>query len=279
MAFVGQISLNQVLKLGRPYWKIELDNWGNEGADADANSLIYDIVPENSDGVGASIVTIAPDSTVDAVQLVSFTESEENLIHVGVGAPAVLATNVYQILAGGSFYSPPTAFEDTYLAENDATPQTFGTALGGFFETPTLRLLWYVSAIPPMLSFYQRTPMVRNATLLVTSGTTERIVHVWPVSGRNSITIVASGYAIGEVPSLIGTVRIETISSTPNIGRTVVASGQVNTVLGYTVTTVITTPCAFVAVYFTRASGSGDINVKMVANDALGERLAAVEHA
>lgn len=265
----------QVTSDGLPWWRLQLSNWGNRGAGADADSIAY----AGTIAEAAGVVIIGPDSTADQA-VIDYTRTlsgpaiitptpgalNQRSFTVGINKPGVALPGPLTVRSAFS-----TMFTDTYFKDGSPTELPFGTT-EPLFEAPNLQLLFYPGQpiVPP---YTKRNDMYRSSQTQFLAGTAEVLMAIWPVMGRSCKSLYFRA-----TNDLVATVRVGAIVDyvTTQVGVAVprAAEDTVNTVVinvnGTTgVQASVTTgrPMQWIGAYATRASGQGFINTQLIAQD------------
>lgn len=264
-----------------PFWRLEISNWGNRQTNADANSLEYVAAPVNG---GGQVIVVGPDSTVDTV-LVAYQDlsltpqvlvklnndidtaapGSINLImeSVSVVRPGVLLPGPLRIRAAES-----SMYADTYYRDGSSTTSPFG---GGepLFERPQLQLYVYPS-LPQLFVPHRRADMLRSALTAASADVgAETLIGIWPVAGRKAKTVY-----VRATDTLEATIRVGMISG--YVAGTVAV--PLPRMVEDTLTTAAITPtaqasfsvpqlCQYLAVYYTRTAGAGNVVTNLTASD------------
>ena len=279
MTVQGTSTYASVVTSGMPFWRLEISNWGNRETNADANSLEYVDAPVNG---GGQVIAIGPDSTVDTVivayqdlsmtpQLLtklnididSFPPGTLNLIMESVSTvrPGVLLPGPLRVRAAQS-----SMYADTYYRDGDATTSPFG---GGepLFERPQLQLYVYPS-LPGLSVPHRRSDMLRS-TVTTAAGVTETLIGIWPVAGRKTKAVyfrvtdtltanVRVGLISGYVAGTAGSPLPRMVEDTLNTAAvTATAQASMSSAV----------PCQYLAAYYTRTGGAGDVITNLIASD------------
>jgi hypothetical protein len=265
MAVVSWHTYKQVRVNFGPWWRLDVNNWGNLGAAADATSLAAPVAADVPDG-GAAAVMIGPLSTVDEA-IILYTDPVPNPANTlgtvqreltfGVNKPFIDVPGPYSFKAALT-----SQFSDTYFKDGTAAAQPFGST-NLDFEAPYLQTISYLTA-PSVLPHRQRRDMFRESVRVAIAGT-EVTLGIWPVMGRKRISIWMNASN-----TLVANTRIGLISAgtagTPAIERTF-ATGTINAGTGANYEAAITTAQSFVAAYFTQTAGAGNCSCFMLATD------------
>lgn len=281
MTVQGTSTYARVVTSGMPFWRLEISNWGNRQTNADANSLEYVDAPING---GGQVIVIGPDSTVDTVLVVyqdlsltpqllaklnadiaTFPPGTLNLImeSVSVVRPGVLLPGPLRIRA-----AEPSMYADTYYRDGSSTTSPFG---GGepLFERPRLQLYVYPS-LPALFVPHQRADMLRSTVTAASADVgAETLIGIWPVAGRKRKAVyfrvtdtleaslrvgLISGYVAGTVGAPLPQMVEDTLSTAALTATTQASMAS-------------ETPCQFLAAYYTRTAGAGDVVTNLFASD------------
>lgn len=256
-----------------PYWWLNVTRWGNRGASSVAGDLTYQ---GTIDGPVRGIA-IGPDSTVPEV-IIGFNsvgptfaqlapapgQILEGTLTVGVNAPAgpLAGPLVVRTAMQGQF-------GDSYMRDNAAVASDFGIA-EPLFEIPKLSLVFYLPATNSPIVPATRAPMIRPFDVVMGADPVT-LVAIWPVSGRRRMRVSARAYGtavgnffIGQIAYAVDTVvgvaqpMFSEVLSTP----IPVASGS-----GVQGAWESTASCQFLALYYTRTAGAGNLQGVMTAVD------------
>lgn len=276
MTIVSPFTYNETLGNNADIWTLQISNWGNRGAAGIAGDVTY----SGSIPAGVQAVAIGPQSTVSEVIIDCDLVGPRVLVQA-TPVPGALLLN--SLIAGVGAPLGPLAgsltvrtamqgqYGDTYIRDNATGTSAFGDA-EPLFESPSLQLVFYGGRARAASFGHRRAPMIRRATLTVPdAGTAQELVAIYPVSGREAkyITVRATGTLIGVVNiGLIGYI-VTTPVATPVIlsAEDLSANVAVNGVTGAAGSFSSSVPCQFLAVYFTRTSGLGDVQTIFTAID------------
>lgn len=275
MTVQSRLLYSQVLGAGLPFWRLELSNWGNRGAGADANSLQY----QGRIDAGAAAIVIGPESTADeavirynqgigapTAQAIFPGAVDQEELTIGVKKPGINLPGPLQV--GTTF---TTQFTDGYFRDGDPTGFPFGT-LEPRFEAPTLQLLFYPR--PPTNVAYKRNDMYRSSRIAADGAIgTETLIAIWPVMGRacksiyfratgNLVATVRVGGIVDFVTTVLGLPQARVIEKTVNN-----VTLTVNATTGATAQCTTGRPMQWIAAYYTRVSGDGNIETNLIAED------------
>lgn len=279
MSIQSNFLYSQAVGAGLPFWRLEITNWGNRGAGADADSIAYTKPIKDS----AAAIVIGPDSTVDQV-IVGYNEVLNPGIAYVIPAPGNL--NQISMTVGvkrpGFRLSGPlsvrtsysTQFTDIYNKDGSPTNLPFGTA-EPLFEAPRLQLLVYPT--PPKVPIERRrNDMYRTVQTLVNGDIgAEELIGIWPVMGRGCKSLYFKAVNTGD---LVATVRVGGIvdyvttqvglPSIRQVEKTVNnATLTVNAATGVTAQCTTGRPMQWIAAYVTRVSGTGLLDTVLIAED------------
>lgn len=267
MTILSPYTFSETIGNNADIWILHISRWGNRGASSIAGDLVYSgAIP-----AGVQAVAIGPQSTVS-----------EAIIDCNLVGPfaIVQATPVpggliegSLIVAGGAPLGPLAGslsvrvamqgqYGDTYIRDNATGTSAFG-ATESLFENPELQLIFY-GGRARVTSPGRRAPMIRRATATIPdSGTTQTLLAIYPVSGRGAkrVSARATGTLIGSVNVGLISYIVTTPVATPVVlsseaqSANIAVDGTTGAVNDYT----SSDPCQFLAVYFTRTSGTGDV--------------------
>lgn len=270
----------QAVGAGLPFWRLQISNWGNRGAAADADSIVYTQPMKDS----AAAIYIGPDSTVDEV-IVNYNQilptapanpvfgpgdqRGQDSMTVGIRRPGIRLPGPLGIRTAYS-----TMFTDIYNKDGSAANLPFGTA-EPLFEAPKLQLLVYPSP-PKVLPERRRADMYRSSQTLVNGDAgEEELIGIWPVMGRackslyfkatNTGDLVATvrvGGIVDYVTTQAGVAQPRVIEKTVNT-----ATLTVNAATGVTAQCTTGRPMQWIAAYVTRISGTGFLETNLIAED------------
>lgn len=278
-------SLNtyaQAVQSGYPFWRLEIDNWGNRQTGADATSLVYpangnNMGPINIPG-GAQLIAIGPDSTADQLivdynQILTpgtFTPPNPGNLNqqsmtIGVNRPGI---QVPGPMIFRTSYS--TMYGDIYI--RDGIPGNVPLGTNPVFESPSLQVFTY-TRVPPAIPPLKRVDMYRSInTIIEDQGGEEEVLAIWPVMGRKWIGIYvrASGtlqadIRMGRVTDYVNTAAGPVAQFRP-VEKTVVTASVSGS--GATQSCMATSkPCQFITLNAIWQSGVGGIVATMIASD------------
>lgn len=274
MAIQSNFSYSEIVSLGLPFWRLQIGNWGNRGAGADADSIAYTgSIPE-----GAAAVVIGPDSTADQV-IVNYNEviaraayaapqpgsNQQISMSVGIARPGVQLSGPLGVRTSFS-----TQFTDTYFRDGDPVVKNFGTA-EPLFEAPVLQMLFY-PAVPPVVPGPKRADMYRTSQVNANGGVgAETLIGIWPVMGRSckALYFRATGDLVANVRvgAIVDVVTTQAGVATSRATEDTVATAALSAVTGVQESIITGRPMQWIAAYYTRVSGAGFINTNLVAQD------------
>lgn len=281
MTVQGTSTYARVVTAGMPFWRLEISNWGNRQTNADANSLEYVDAPVNG---GGQVIVIGPDSTVDTVivayqdlsltpqvlaklnnDIATASPGFINLImeSVSVVRPGVLLPGPLRIRA-----AEPSMYADTYYRDGSSTTSPFG---GGevLFERPQLQLYVYPS-LPALFIPHRRVDMLRSVQTTASADVgAETLIGIWPVAGRKRKAVyfrvtdtLEASLRVGLISGYVGGTAgvplprmVEDTLSTAALTATTQASMSSEV------------PCQYLAAYYTRTAGAGDVITNLIASD------------
>jgi hypothetical protein len=274
MSIQSLVTYQQALAAGDTFWRLQISNWGNRETGADANSIQYTGAVD-----GAQYVTIGPESTADEV-IVGYSAPStfnraftipnpgfQNQISmtVGITRPGVMLPGPLTIRTAMS-----TQFCDSYFRDGNPIVQNFG-GLEPLFEAPSLQLLVY-PYVPTMPALPKRADLYRHAQTSADADVgDETLIAIWPVMGRSCKALYFRA-----TNDLVATIRVGAISyftqtvvgnPSPRAVEDTVATADINATTGVQESIITGRPMQWVAVYYTRTSGTGFINTNLIAQD------------
>lgn len=272
MTVISPYTYNQARAVA-PYWWLAVTNWGNRGASSVAGDLTYQ---GTIDGAVAG-VAIGPDSTASEV-IVGFNsvgptfattapspgEVQQGTLTVGVGAPAgPLAGSLVVRTAMQGQYG------DTYMRDGATVVSNFGAA-EPLFEAPRLSLVFYLPTTQAPILPATRAPMVRPFSVTMGAGAVT-LVAIWPVSGRRRMRVSARATGDAVANFFVGQIMyaVDTIVgvAAPRFSEDLSAANAVSGVSGAQAAWEGTSPCQFLALYYTKSAGAGDLQGVLTATD------------
>lgn len=235
------IKISDAKRRGFDIWEVWLSNWGNKGAGADGNSVLF---PNSSTNPGVALggvyaVAIAPQSTVDRA-LITWASGNQYSSAISdqqdyYATPISVREPISWLVPGGrtpftpftpeelilistdpfggtasqlyANFSSNSTFADTYLPAGNATPQPWGAGLGASIWTqPQLRLLLWLK--PPTTGLpVARAPFDFRFTMNPVSSATETLFRVVPLQGRRKVSVrIRNTAASGPVNIRLGSV-------------------------------------------------------------------------
>lgn len=273
MTVVSPYTYAQAIGALAPYWWLEITRWGNRGASSVPGELTYDGVI-NGPVAG---VAIGPDSTVSEV-IVGYNsvgpvfltiapfpgEVQAGTLTVGVNAPAGPLAGPLSVRV-----AMEGQFADTYMRDGATAASPFGAA-EPLFEMPTLSLVCYAPSSPNPIVPATRAPLIRSFDVVMGAGA-KTLVAIWPVSGRRRMRVSARAYGtavgsfyVGRISYAVTTIAgltvpryAEVLSSGVAVDATTGAQGEWSS----------QEPCQFLALYYTRTAGAGNLQGVLTATD------------
>lgn len=268
MTVTSNFNYGRVQAIGQSVFRVMINNWGNRGTGADANSLAYGstVLPDQAIG-SAFAVAIGPDSTVDRA-VISF-----NPFFNGASVlplPETYNPNQQQLVSvprpSGRLAGPLNVrasninfYQDAYFKDGDPAQKPFG-GTEPLFESPVLELDFYLTPSGVPLPT-KRNPMFRRMLIDATAriGAGEQLLGIFPVFGRKSFTAHFRG--TGDIN---GTVRVGAITySYQGSPATLVCTEATLGSEPFNATTMAQTALAqglnaqYLALYYTAAAGTG----------------------
>lgn len=256
-----------------PYWWLNMTRWGNRGASSMAEELAY----QGSIAGGVGGVAIGPDSTVPEA-IIGFNslgptfaqlapapgEVQEGTLTVGVNAPA------------GPLAGPLTVrtamqgqFSDAYMRDGATVVSNFG-ALEPLFEMPKLSLIFYMPTTRAPLVPATRAPMIRPFDVVMGAGAVT-LVAIWPVSGRRRMMVSARSYGTAAGNFFVGRISyaVDTIVgvASPRYSEDLSNANAIDATSGVQAAWSSQDPCQFLALYYTKTGGNGNLQGVMTALD------------
>lgn len=281
MTVMGTSTYARVVASAMPFWRLEISNWGNRQNNADANSLEYVEAPING---GGQVIVIGPESTVDTVlvayqdlsltpqllaklneDIETFPPGTTNLImqSVSVTRPGVLLPGPLRIRAAQS-----SMYADAYYRDGDATAYLFGGA-ESLFERPLLQLYIY-PALPPLVVPHRRADMIRSTVTEASAATgVETLVGIWPVAGRKAKAVYVRATDLLEATIRVGMISSYVAGSVASPLPQMVEDTLATATVTPTAQASFSVPqlCQYLAVYYTRTSGDGNLITNLTASD------------
>lgn len=272
MTIVSPYTYQQAIGALAPYWWLEITRWGNRGASGVAGDLTY------AGQIRGSVagVAIGPDSTVSEA-IIGFNsvgptfattaptpgEVQPGTVTVGVNAPV------------GPLAGPLTVrtamqgqFADGYMRDGATAASPFGGA-EPLFEMPKLSLLFYAPTSRPSVPAV-RAPMLRSFDRTMGAGPVT-LVAIWPVSGRRRMTVSARAYGTAVGNFFVGRISyaVETVVgvATPRYSEDLSTANAFDATTGAQAAWSSDVPCQFLALYYTKTAGAGDLQGVMTAVD------------
>ncbi len=256
-----------------PYWQLEVTRWGNRGASSVPGELAYQGV------IGGPVagVAIGPDSTV-AEAIVGFNsvgptfattapspgEVQPGTLSVGVNAPAGPLAGPLSVRV-----AMQGQFADGYVRDGGTSVSNFG-ALEPLFEMPKLSLMFYMPTTRALLAPATRVPMTRSFDVVMGAGAVT-LVAIWPVSGRKRMNVRARAYGTAVGSFFVGQIsyQVDTVLgvAAPAYAEVLSPANAVSGVSGAQAVWSSDVPCQFLALYYTKSGGNGDLQGVMTAVD------------
>lgn len=256
-----------------PTWALDITRWGNRGASSVAGELRYS---GSIDGAVAG-VAIGPDSTVPEA-IIGYNpvgptivttapspgEVQAGTLTVGVNTPAgpLAGPLAVRVAMEGQF-------GDSYMRDGATVASNFGE-LEPLFEMPKLSLIFYMPTSRLPLVPAVRAPMIRPFDAIMGAGA-KTLVAIWPVSGRKRMNIRARAYGTAVGTFFVGQISyaVDTIVGVANPRFSEVQSSAVavDATTGAQGVWSSDVSCQFLALYYTRSAGAGNLQGVLTALD------------
>lgn len=198
MAFSEVLPLETVRNNALQLYQVRLTNWGNEGAGADANSLVSPIFDFSLAGLAIdpeSLITSVVVRPVKGGVLNPSGDAQPDDFVISKEAPFTGRLTFPRIRPYNGKWGLVAFTGDRFgdiMTGQDGLAANFGTSVPQF-RAPDLKVLMYIDAAPPPAQVPRRTP--RRVTYSIENEAGPATVTIEPISGRRLVRVTVAPIA------------------------------------------------------------------------------------